>query len=90
MIALYLLQPFGNDLSQREQHRHVPGRHGGDDKPLAKAILGEVLLKPLKIGKHGALLLFVRYCSISQKIRGIDGACGPANYNRAARHAMRA
>jgi hypothetical protein len=35
---------------------------GGDDKPLAKTILREVLLEPLEIGKGGWSLLLIRHC----------------------------
>jgi hypothetical protein len=67
MFAFYFLQPVGNDLSQRRQQGRVPRRHGGGGKPLGKAVLREMLLKPLKIGGRGRLLFFVPHCPTSQK-----------------------
>jgi hypothetical protein len=74
MLALYFLKPVSNDSSQRGQPRRLARCDGGGDKPLAKAIFCEVLLKPLKIGKGARLLLFVCHCPISQNARGIGGA----------------
>jgi hypothetical protein len=67
MCTLYFLQPVGDDLSQYGQDGSALHCHGGDNKPLAKAILGEMLLKPLKIGGRGRLLLFVRHRPIRKK-----------------------
>jgi hypothetical protein len=87
MLALYFLQPVGSDFSQRGQQGSVARRHGGRDKPLAKAIHGEMLLKPLKISGSGWLLLFVRHWPISQNANRIRDATGKLQPHNAARNA---